>query len=210
MDVFIFMLTLQLLLCAAAFSCARSYFSKGRVAGIQVATREILRGVQSHYHAVGLAIPRHVAKAIEAVDSFSGDPSSEKALLRYRARLCSFGDAVGSACWRRGFETCREQMLPREGRTRLDLRSDDLLQLAALADLGFKKTMPNDRAIETPRFNNEQHALNASLAVDRLECAVPEPLRSSAHSAVRQSMIRHWWPPERKAASFGADKTAAA
>ena len=46
--------------------------------------------------------------------------------------------------------------------------------------------------------------------LDRLECALPEPLRSSAHSAARQAMIRHWWPPERKAANFAAGKTAAA
>lgn len=210
MDVFVFMITLQLLLCAAALSCARSYFSKGRVAGIQVAAREILRGVQSHYHTAGLAIPRHIAKAIEAVDCFPGDTSSEKAFLRYRAKLSTFGDAVGSACWRKGFETCRGQMQPREDRIRLDLRSDDLLQLAALAHLGFKKTMPNDRAIETARFNGEQHALSASRAIERLECAIPEPLRSSDHSGIRQAMIRHWWPPERKFASFGADKTAAA
>ena len=210
MDVFIFMLTLQLLLCAATFSCARSYFRRGRAAGIQLATREILRGVQSHYHADELAIPRHVAKAIEAVDSFPGDPSSEKAFLRYQAKLWSFGDAVGSACWRKGFESCREQMLPRDDKIRLDLRSDDLQQLVALAHLGFKKTMPNDRAIETARFNAAPHALRASRAIDRLECALPEPLRSSAHSAARQAMIRHWWPPERKAANFAAGKTAAA
>jgi hypothetical protein len=206
MDIFVFMLTLQLLFFAAALSCARSYFGKGRVAGMQVATREILRGIQSHYHTVGLPIPQHVAKAIEAVDSFPGDPSSDKAFLRYRASLWTFGDAVGSACWRKGFETCRAQMLPREDRIRLDVRSDDLQQLAALAHLGFKKTMPNDRAIETVRFNGEQHALSATRAIDRLECAIPEPLRPSDHSATRQAMIRHWWPPERKVARRGADK----
>lgn len=212
MDVFVFMLTLQLLFFAAAFSCARSYFSKGRIAGIRVATREILSGIQSHYHAVGLAVPQPVAKAIEAVDCFSGDPSSDKAFLRYRASLWTFGDAIGRACWRKGFETCRAQMLPREDRVRLDIRSDDLLQLAALAHLGFKKTMPNDRAIETVRFNGEPHALSAARAIDRLECAIPEPLRPSGHSATRQAMIRDWWPLERKLARRGADKeeTAAA
>jgi len=212
MDISVFMLTLQLLFLAAAFSCARSYFGKGRIAGIRVATREILRGIQSHYHTAGLAIPQHIAKAIEAVDAFPGDPSSEKAFLRYRASLWTFGDALGGACWRKGFETCRARMLPREDRIRLDLRSDDLLQLAALAHLGFKKTMPNDRVIETLRFNGEQHALSAARAIDRLECALPESLRPSDRSATRQDMIRHWWPPERKLARRGADKqeTAAA
>ena len=212
MDISVFMLTLQLLFLAAAFSCARSYFGKGRIAGIRVATREILRGIQSHYHTAGLAIPQHIAKAIEAVDAFPGDPSSEKAFLRYRASLWTFGDALGGACWRKGFETCRARMLPREDRIRLDLRSDDLLQLAALAHLGFKKTMPNDRVIETLRFNGEQHALTAARAIDRLECALPESLRPSDHSATRQDMIRHWWPPERKLARRGADnqETAAA
>jgi hypothetical protein len=212
MDVFVFMLTLQLLFFAAVFSCARSYFGKGRATGIRVATREILRGLQSHYHTVGLAIPQHVTKAIEAVESLPGDPSSEKAFLRYQASLWTFGDAVGRACWRKGFETCHGQMLPPEDRIRLELRSDDLLQLAALAHLGFKRTMPNDRAVETVRFDGEQHALNASRAIDRLECAIPKSFRRSNHSAIRQDMIRNWWPPVRKVARLGADKedTAAA
>jgi hypothetical protein len=206
------MLTLQLLLVAAVFSCARSYFSKGRITGIRLATHEILRGLQSHYHTVGLAIPQHVTKAIEAVEALPCDPSSEKAFQRYQACLWTFGDAVGRACWRKGFETCRGQMLPREDRIRLELRSDDLLQLAALAHLGFKRTMPNDRAIETVRFNGEQHALSASRAIDRLECAMPTPFRPSSHSATRQAMIRQWWPPARAVARLDADKedTAAA
>ena len=68
------------------------------------------------------------------------------------------------SCWRKGFIACREQMLPRQEKIRIDLSLDELMQLASLAHLGFKKMMPNDRAIEMIRFNGQQHALSVSRA----------------------------------------------
>jgi hypothetical protein len=81
---------------------------------------------------------------------------------------------------------------------RLDLSTRELLQLASLAHLGFKKMMPNDRAIEMHRFSDEQHAREGAHAVERLERAIPEKHWPSQHSASRQALIRNWWPLERK------------
>ena len=91
-------------------------------------------------------------------------------------------------------------MAPADGKIRIDLSIGELTQLTSLAHLGFKKMMPNDRGIEMPRFDDENHALAVAWAVERLEQAVPEPLRPFDHADNRQALIRHWWPLERKRA----------
>ena len=79
-------------------------------------------------------------------------------------------------------------------------RAGVLLHLTSLAHLGFRKMMPNDRGIEMHRFGDEEQALEGAYAVERLERAIPGQHRPSEHSADRQALIRHWWPPERKTA----------
>jgi hypothetical protein len=190
---------LHVLLILAAISCGRSYFDKGRIAGMKEAVQEIVSGLRLHYETTDKVAPEQVAKAIEVLETLASTPS-EKSVQRHHAKLRILGDAIGSACWRKGFVACRQQMLPRQDRIRIDLSLDELTHLASLAHLGFKKMMPNDRAIEMIRFNGEQHAQRVSRAVDRLEIAIPEPNRPSDHSATRQRMIRHWWPLERKSA----------
>ena len=91
-------------------------------------------------------------------------------------------------------------MLPREDRIRIELPITDLVHLAALADLGFKRMMPNDRGVETLRFGDKQQACDAARSIERLELSIPEAHRPAGHSASRQVMIRHWWPLERKRA----------
>jgi hypothetical protein len=200
MDILAVLVGLTLLLVIATWSSVRSYYARGRLAGMEEATREIIRGIRSHYEVAGEPPPDHVAKAIEAVRASARGASNEQDILRYHARLWSFGDAVGAACWRKGYERCRRKMLPREDRIRIDLPLEDLSHLAALAHLGFKRMMPNDRGIETARFGGEQQAWDVARAIERLELAIPDTHRPSGHSATRQGMIRHWWPLERKRA----------
>ena len=200
MDILAVIIVLLLLLFAAAWSSARSYFQKGRLAGMEEATREIIRGLGSHYEQAGLAPPDHVTKAVEAVKLFAHGASCEKSIRRYHARLWTFGDAVGAACWRKGYDTCKARMTPAKDRLRLDLSAGELLQLTALAHLGFKRMMPNDRGIESHRFEGEDHALAGSHAVEKLEHAIPENVRPRDRGADRQALIRHWWPPQRKSA----------
>jgi hypothetical protein len=91
-------------------------------------------------------------------------------------------------------------MLPREDRIRIELPITDLVHLAALADLGFRRMMPNDRGIQTLRFGDEQQACDAARSIERLELSIPDTHTPPDHSASRQAMIRHWWPLEPKRA----------
>jgi hypothetical protein len=200
MGVLAVIVVLLILLLASTWSSARSYFAKGRLAGMEEATLEIIRGIRSHYESAGQAPPEYVTKAVEAVKSFARGASYEKSIYRYHARLWIFGDAVGAACWRRGYDICKLQMTPGEDKIRVELSMSELLHLTSLAHLGFNKVMPNDRGIEMHRFDGEEHALKGTRAVERLERAIPEKHRPSDHSANRQALIRHWWPLERKSA----------
>ena len=194
-------IVLLVLLLASAWSSARSYFVKGRLAGMEEATLEIIRGVNSHYETAGQAAPDDVTKAIEAVRTFARSASYQKSIDRYQARLWIFGDAVGAACWRKGYAICKKQMTPpKDDKIRVELSPSELLQLASLAHLGFKKMMPNDRGIEMHRFDGEDHALEGAYAVERLERALPDPQRPFEHADARQALIRHWWPLERRRA----------
>jgi len=200
MGILAVLVVLLVLLLASTWSSARSFFLKGRLAGMEEATLEIIRGINSHYGAAGQSPPEYVAKAVESIRAFARGVSYEKSIHRYQARLWIFGDAVGAACWRRGYEACKLQMAPEQGKIRVDMSIGELLHLTSLAHLGFKKMMPNDRGIEMHRFESEDHALAGAYAVERLEQFVPEPHRLVNHSANRQALIRHWWPLERKSA----------
>lgn len=200
MDILAVLIVLFVLLFASTWSSAKSYFARGRLAGMEEATLEIIRGVCSHYEETGQPAPEYVTKAVEAVKTFARGATYEKSIYRYQARLWIFGDAIGAACWRKGYDTCKLQMTPREDKIHIALSMSELLHLTSLAHLGFKKMMPNDRGIEMHRFSDEQHALEGTFALDRLEWAVPEKHRPSQQSANRQALIRNWWPAERKTA----------
>ena len=200
MGILAVIVVLLALLLASTWSSAKSYFAKGRLAGMEEATLEIIRGVNSHYEQAGQAPPDPVTKAIEAVRTFARGALHGKNIDRYQARLWIFGDAVGAACWRKGYDACRQQMTVRDDRIRIDLSIGELMHLSSLAHLGFKKMMPNDRGIEMHRFDGEDHALGGAHAVERLERFIPEPQRPADHGSNRQALIRHWWPPERKSA----------
>ncbi len=201
MDILVVIIVLLVLLLASAWSSARSYFVKGRLAGMEEATLEIIRGVRSHYELAGQPPPDDVTKAAEAVRTFARTANHQKNIDRYQARLWIFGDAVGAACWRKGYDVCKLQMTPvRSEKIRFDLSIDELLQLTSLAHLGFKEMMPNDSGIEMLRFCDEAHAQQGTQAVERLERAIPEPRRPFDHADNRQALIRNWWPPERKRA----------
>jgi hypothetical protein len=79
MDILGVIIVLLVLLLAAAWSSARSYFIKGRLAGMEEATLEIIRGVRSHYELAGQLPPDDVTKAAEAVRTFAraAKPSEE-------------------------------------------------------------------------------------------------------------------------------------
>src|SRR5260370_33068318 len=102
MGILAVLIVLLILLVVSACSSARSYFSKGRLAGMEEATLEIIRGINSHYEVAGQPAPDQVTKAGEAVKTFARGASWEKRIYRSQARLWLFGDAVGAGCWRQG------------------------------------------------------------------------------------------------------------
>jgi len=85
MGILAIVVVLIILLFAATWSSARSYFQKGRLAGMEEATREIIRGIGSHYERAGQMPPGHVTKAVEAIRSFARGTSCEKSIQRYQA-----------------------------------------------------------------------------------------------------------------------------
>jgi hypothetical protein len=190
MGILAVIVVLLVLLLASTWSSAKSYFAKGRLAGMEEATLDIIRGINAHYESAGQPAPEHVTKAVEAVRTFARGSSHEKSIYRYQARLWIFGDAVGAACWRKGYEACRQLMTARDDRIRIDLSVGELMHLSALAHLGFKKMMPNDRGIEMHRFDGEDHALEGAHAVERLERFIPEQHKPADQGANRRALIR--------------------
>ena len=71
-DILVILGGLLLAFVVAGFSSARSYFEKGRLQGMEEATRELSRGISSHYELEGQAVPESVAKAIKAFNAVSG------------------------------------------------------------------------------------------------------------------------------------------
>jgi hypothetical protein len=183
----------------AGWSCARSYFEKGRLRGIEEATREIARGVSSHYEVEGRAVPESVAKAVNAVKAVSAKRFKLKAGSTdpYHAQLWILGDAIGEACWLKGHGAGMRRKAPGEGKIRVDFSLNELLQLSWLAHLGFQNMMPNYRGFEIHRFSGEQDAQEGAIAVGKIEGAIPTKERPftdlSAQLKSRQKLVRDWW-----------------
>ncbi len=72
MGILAVIVVLLVLLLASTWSSAKSYFAKGRLAGMEEATLEIIRGVCSHYESSGQATPDHVVKVREEHLSIPG------------------------------------------------------------------------------------------------------------------------------------------
>jgi hypothetical protein len=198
-DILIVLALLQLLFVAAIWSSAGTFFARGRLRGMQEATQEIVRGVQSHYEVAGEAIPVNVAKAIAAVTAAASGASSSKKIHRYQARLWVFGDAIGEACWRRGYDVCKRAMTPKQDLITVDLSVKELLHLSWLAHLGFNHMMPNYRGLETSRFIDDEDARGGTRAVERLEAALPAEHRPfddlGIQAGSRRKLITEWWSP---------------
>jgi hypothetical protein len=183
----------------ASWSSARSYFEKGRLRGMEEATREIVRGLSSHYELAGRAVPERVAKAAAGVKAVSErrQKKSEGSADPCHVQLWIFGDAAGEACWLKGHAAGVRRKAPAEGKIRVDLSLNELLQLSWLAHLGFQHMMPNYRGFEIHRFSGEEAATEGAMAVGRIEGAIPAKARPFADLSVqfksRQKLIRDWW-----------------
>jgi hypothetical protein len=198
-DILVILGGLLLALVGAGFSCAKSYFEKGRLQGMQEATREISRGISSHYELEGQAVPENVAKALKAFNGVSGTRWNKRqgSTDPYHARLWTVGDAIGEACWMKGHAAGIRRKAPGEGKIRVDFSLTELLQLSWLAHLGFQHMMPNYRGFEIHRFSGEQDALEGAKAVGKVESVIPAKERPFADLSVqvknRHKLISDWW-----------------
>jgi hypothetical protein len=92
----------------------------------------------------------------------------------YHAQLWILGDAIGEACWLKGHASGIRRKAPAEGKIRVDLPINELLQLSWLAHLGFQHMMPNYRGFEICRFSSEADAQEGAPAVGKIEGVIPE------------------------------------
>ena len=190
-DILLVIVVLLLALLGSAWSCARSYFEKGRLRGLEQATRETIRGAQSHFG--GIRIPDKVQGSIVSI----GAMVDARAKAAYEPPLWAFGDAVGDACWQNGYEAGIRQGAIPDGKIRIDLAPAELLQVTWLAHLGFQHMMPNYRGYEIHRFHGPEDAREGARSVALLECALPRPQRpfSDIRTQIesRERLIADWW-----------------
>jgi len=181
----------------AGFSCARSYFEKGRLQGMDQATRELTRGISAHYELDGKVVPERVATALKAFCAVSGKSRKWGSTDPYHAQLWVVGDAIGEACWLKGHGAGMRRKAPAEGKIRVDFSLDELLQLSWLAHLGFQHMMPNYRGFDIHRFSGEGDAWSGAKAVAKIEAVIPAKERPFADLSVqvksRQKLICDWW-----------------
>jgi len=72
LDILLFIFSgLLVTLVVTSWSFARSFFEKGRLQGMEEATREIVRGLSSHYELEGRTTPERVTKAVEAIKAIA-------------------------------------------------------------------------------------------------------------------------------------------
>jgi hypothetical protein len=199
-DILLVLGGLNLALIVAGWSCAKSYFDKGRLKGMEEATREIARGVSSHYEHEGQGVPEQVTRAVNAIGKAACGKRRKAAKGStdpFHAQLWIVGDAIGEACWLKGHAAGIRRKAPAEGRIRVDLSLDELLQLSWLAHLGFAHMMPNYRSFEIHRFSGEADARQGAAAVGRIEGVIPPKERPFGDLSVqfrnRQKLIRDWW-----------------
>jgi hypothetical protein len=198
-DILVVLALLQVLFLIAIWSSVSTFYARGRLRGMQEATEEIVRGVNSHYEVAGEPIPPSVVKAIGAVKAATSGASYNRKIYRYHAHLWIFGDAIGEACWRRGYDVCKRAMTRKQDIILVELSLKELLHLTWLAHLGFNHMMPNYRGFESYRFTGDEDARGGTRAIERLEAAIPAEHRPfddpSAQAGGRRKLIAEWWSP---------------
>jgi hypothetical protein len=162
---------------------------------MEEATREIVRGLSSHYELEGRTIPERVTKAVEGIKAFSQKrwKTGKGTTDPYHAQLWIFGNAVGEACWLNGQAAGVRRKAPCE---RKDPNRSILKRATAAQLVGPSRLSTHCRTIAASnRFTGEQDALESTLAVAKIESAIPAQERAFAEVQLksRQKLIRDWW-----------------
>ena len=197
MEILIIVCGLLVALVITTFSCARSYFAKGRLRGMQEAVRELNRGISAHYELDGQVVPERVATALKAFESVFERSNHQRSANPYHAQLWILGNAIGESIWIKGHAAGVRRKAPAQGKIRVDFSIAELLQLSWLAHLGFQHMMPNYRGFEIHRFSGAEDATEGARAVAKIEAAVPAKekllIDFSAQAKGRTKLISEWW-----------------
>jgi hypothetical protein len=200
MDVVLWILIgLFLGLAWCTWSMSRSFYEKGRVRGIRECVKEMRRGTVAQLDCDGHKLPDDLQKALSALDTLldRAPLKTKSATDPIHAQLWTLGRTLAEACWIKGHAAGVRRKAPPEGKIRIDLSVIELLQLGALASLGFQSMMPNARLVDLHRFSGRDDAVEAARAVGRLEAAIPKDHRPDLvrHAGSRMQLIDGWWLP---------------
>jgi hypothetical protein len=83
----------------------------------------------------------------------------------YHAQLWVVGDAIDYSSWLKGHAAGLLRKAPAEGKIRINLSLNELLQLNRLAHRGFQHMMPNFRGFEIKRFSGQDDAQDGAMAI---------------------------------------------
>lgn len=156
---------------------------------------EVMRGAQPSLGTAERAYPKEVLATFAEVKKYV-----EAGSTKQEAALWEFGNAIGESCLRKGYlEGVKTGAIP-DGKIRIEVSLNELLQMSWLAHLGFQHMMPNFRGIEMHRFSGEDDAREAARSVAMLECALPKTERPfgdiKTQILTRDKMISDWWVPK--------------
>lgn len=171
------------------------HHERGRLQGIREASDRMIRGVSRHYEVVGQSIPEDVAKAVDTMmDRVNARKTWKEKNETYLPYLFTLGDEMGKACVASGIEIGEYRADPREGETRIDLTSREIVNLSFLAHLGFEKMIVGrGGAFGDISFNDEADAEQATNAIGKLERYKPKEMRDPTDPYIlafnRQTMI---------------------
>jgi|SRR5579862_5674101 len=183
----------------STWSMSRSFFEKGRILGIGECVREMRKGAIAQLGFDDQKLPDDFRKAVFTLEALldRAPVTKKSATDPIHAQLWTLGRTLAEACWINGHSAGVRRKAPAEGKIRVDLSAIELLQLGALANLGFQHMMPNARLFELRRFTGKDDALEAARALSRLEAAIPKEHRPDlvCHAEGRMQLINNWWTP---------------
>lgn len=179
----------------STWSMSRSFFEKGRTRGIRDCIREMRRGTAIILGSDDQNLPADIQNVTSALETLLDRGPSKTKLDSIHAQLSTLGRMLGEACWLKGHSAGIRRKSPAEGKIRIDLSAIELLQLGALANLGFQHMMPNARLLHLQRFAGKDDASEAAQAVTRLEAAIPKEHRPDLlrRAEGRMKLIDDWW-----------------
>jgi hypothetical protein len=182
---------------AGLWAAAKEIYARGLLRGMQDAIKEITVGVASNCERQ--AIPEQVADQLEGTkEATAKAKGSQDRVYAVSMRLCELGNALGMAAWQAGCEAGQQNANPREGEIRIDLTTQELIDICWLSHYGFKQMIWGKDTSFT--FKDEKEAEEATYAIGKLERRFPEshgdlddPYAQAFH---RQCMIWERWPSE--------------